>query len=37
METVKSLTNQGKHKEASAMYKEDKYISGFRNKLNNIK
>jgi len=37
METVKSLTNQGKHKEASAMYKEDKYISGFRNKLKNIK
>ena len=37
METVKSLTNQGKHKEASAMYKEDKYISSFKNKLNNIK
>jgi hypothetical protein len=37
METIKSLTNQGKHKEASAMYKEDKYISGFRKKLNNIK
>ena len=37
METIKSLTNKGKHKEASAMYKEDKYISGFRNKLKNIK
>ena len=37
METIKSLTNKGKHKEASAMYNEDKYISGFRNKLKNIK